>query len=236
MRAATLSSLRRATTGVAVLILLTASCGSGDARDGTAGGAFEVRDSAGVQLVTNGQPDRPLPLREVLRVGLMEGDPDYLFRNIRSLTPDPAGGFRVVDSNEGVRHYTADGDYVGSVGGRGSGPGESEMYYSATLDGERVLLFGVPGVLQLFDDDGTLLTSAGPNPGGGSVSPVGVVDGTWIMQQRGYAGDGSTVFRGTTTFLRSGSLDGPRDTIRTFTGQLNREAGGGRVRHVGRAS
>lgn len=214
-----------------IMIIAAGACGGNDAGTGDVAG-YEVRDSAGVEVVVNGAADVPLELSEVLRIGVVDGDPDHQFRRIRSLTPDPAGGVWVVDGSEGVRHYDADGRYTRMIGGRGSGPGESDMYYSATLQGDRVLLYGVPGVLQLFTADGTHLTSTAPTPSGGFRSPVGVLDSTWIFQQRGYRGEGQ-VYRGSMTFARSAGIDAPLDTVRTFTGDLHRLAGPG---HVGRSS
>lgn len=219
---------------VPLLVLLGGgACGPADAPGNT---GLEVSDSAGVTIVRNGQPEVPLDLEEVLRVGVVEGDPEEQFNRIRTLTVDPAGGFWVVDANESVRHYGPGGRYTHSVGGRGSGPGESEMYYSATLDGDRVLLFGVPGVLQLFDAEGSLLGSK-PRDEGPAPAPVGAVDGNWILQRRSYPDDGREVFRSEETFLVARGLEGPRDTVGTFHGQLGRVVGGeGGFRGIGRAS
>lgn len=218
----------------ALLIIIGAgACGTPDAGSDDVAAGYEVRDSAGVEHIVNSAADRPLMLNEVLRIGVIDGDPDHQFRSIRSLTVAADGGVWVVDGDEGVRHYDADGRYTRTLGARGSGPGESDMYYLATLDGDRVLLFGVPGVLQLFDADGTLISSTGPTPAAGYFqSPVAAVNGTWIMQQRGYTGAGQ-VYRGSMTFARTTGPDTPLDTVRTFTGELNRLAG---ADHVGRAS
>ena len=87
-----------------------------------------VRDSAGIELVTNSGPDVPLEVTEVLRVGVLDGDPTLQFDQVNALAVDSVGGFWVTDSYEAVRHFDSAGSYVGSVGGRGEGPGEASYY------------------------------------------------------------------------------------------------------------
>ena len=139
-----MTSLRWATAFVASSCLLL-SCdtpaGQVDRSEVT------VTDSAGVQLVLNSGPDWPLELREVLRVGTLDGDPNLQFYRITDIQVDSIEGFWVVDSHESIRHYDADGSYKGFVGGRGEGPGEVERYQMVRLGDHSVLALGSPAHL-----------------------------------------------------------------------------------------
>lgn len=60
-----------------------------------------------------------------LAIGVMEGDPEYLFEDIGGLTRDADGRIYVSDSGaQDVRVYGPDGAYVFQVAGPGEGPGE----------------------------------------------------------------------------------------------------------------
>lgn len=60
-----------------------------------------------------------------LAIGLIEGDPEYLFENIGALTRDADGRIYVGDGGaRDVRGYGADGRYLFRVTGPGEGPGE----------------------------------------------------------------------------------------------------------------
>ena len=60
-----------------------------------------------------------------LVVGVIEGDPEYLFEDIRALTRDADGRIYVGDTGvRDVRAYGEDGRYLFRVTGPGEGPGE----------------------------------------------------------------------------------------------------------------
>jgi hypothetical protein len=119
-----------------------------------------VTDSAGVRFVVNTSQDRPLPVQETLRIGVIEGDPDLQFHRIRAMAVDGEGGVWVTDTHERIRHYSPDGEYVGALGGRGEGPGEAAEGYSTLWAGKGWLLaLTYDGVIQLFGSDGIFLGS-----------------------------------------------------------------------------
>ncbi len=89
-----------------------------------------VRDSAGITVVENHPGEAPL--RHIarldssyLRIGVLEGDPAYIFSSIVGLRGLDGGGLLVAESqaNE-LRVYDASGLHVRTLGGRGEGPGE----------------------------------------------------------------------------------------------------------------
>jgi len=90
--------------------------------DGTA------RDSAGVLLVENlGTPlwteeDR-WALSEVLRIGSLEGEPEYQFGSISGYAPLSDGRIAITDDHaQNLRFFSPDGVHLRTVGTAGSGP------------------------------------------------------------------------------------------------------------------
>jgi hypothetical protein len=92
--------------------------------------------------------DTILSLQDVLRIGVDGGDPDREFHQVQAVVPDGAGGVWVADFSPSIRRYDAGGRYVGSVGGRGQGPGEAERYTGLLAGDGWLLAYGSPGVLQ----------------------------------------------------------------------------------------
>lgn len=110
---------------VALSIPLALACTAGEAQ-----WAGTVTDSAGIQIVENtGQPLWPQgegwTVREVLRIGAVDADPEYQFGQIGWLAPSSDGRIFVLD-NQGqhVKVFTPGGEYARTIGKPGSGPGE----------------------------------------------------------------------------------------------------------------
>jgi 6-bladed beta-propeller len=60
-----------------------------------------------------------------LSIGVLDGDPSFMFGEVTRVAEDRSGGIYVFDRQAPViRHYDSNGEYVGNVGGPGSGPGE----------------------------------------------------------------------------------------------------------------
>lgn len=100
-------------------------CGTGDA-----GWQGTVRDSAGIQIVSNTAggawgPGEAWVVEEDLRIGTAEGEPEYQFGQIIGLDVDDEGRIYVMDQQaREVRVYGPDGRFMHSMGKAGSGPGE----------------------------------------------------------------------------------------------------------------
>lgn len=112
---------------VAVLLGLAVGCGSGPAGGGWQG---TVRDSAGVFLVENpavgvwGRGEVPV-VREVLRIGRVEGEAEYQFGEIGGVNVDNAGVIYVGERQaREIRVYDREGRFLRRIGRPGSGPGE----------------------------------------------------------------------------------------------------------------
>jgi len=142
---------RLAGLGAAGLLLLASGCGTGDAR---AGAEPIVRDSAGVQIVTNpGQgawsSGEGWLLEEEIRIGVSSGDPELQFGNVMGVDADREGRIYVLDGQaRRVRVFDPQGGLVTSFGRSGGGPGEFSQALSQPPGG---LFVGADGTLSVPD-------------------------------------------------------------------------------------
>lgn len=86
-----------------------------------------VRDSAGVTIVENRNADRqPVMLGEpALRIGAVEGQPEYLFDDVVGAARFDDGRIAVLDRGSAqLRFYDPEGRFISAFGGRGEGPTE----------------------------------------------------------------------------------------------------------------
>jgi hypothetical protein len=89
-----------------------------------------VRDSVGVTIVENTlqsiwSVDDQWTLEEELKIGAIEGDPDYQFGAIGFIAVDSQDRMYVMDAQaQHIKVFSADGRYEQTVGGPGAGPGE----------------------------------------------------------------------------------------------------------------
>jgi len=116
------------TRGVVTIVSLAsllAACGGDEVR-----WAGTITDSAGVTIVSNTevgiwQPGEEWTLEEELRIGALEGAPEYQFGLVGSIAVDSKGSIYVLDSQaQHIQVYSPDGVYERTVGTRGGGPGE----------------------------------------------------------------------------------------------------------------
>jgi hypothetical protein len=89
-------------------------------------------------------------------VGTREGAAPERFADIRDVEQDPQGRVLILDNeNREVRVFTSDGEYVGTFGREGEGPGEFQ--YPAHLDileKNRLVVAGRMGRIQFFEPAG----------------------------------------------------------------------------------
>jgi hypothetical protein len=155
-----------ATLGASVVLGGCSRAGGGARWEGT------VTDSAGIQLVKNPatgmwRPDDQWTVREALRIGTAEGEPEYQFGALL-----PAGSIaiasdgRIVVFDSQGRHlkvFTAAGQYERTIGGPGGGPGEIGQGAQSSIlmtPGDTIFLndFGNQRV-NLYLMDGTFVRS-----------------------------------------------------------------------------
>ncbi len=127
---------------VTVLMLILASCNGGsDGRD-----AVSPEDAAGSDH---------LELAITDTIGVELGRPEYVFGQIVEAARTPAGNVLVLDtSTMNVREFSPEGEFIGSAGRQGTGPGEFQMPRGMTvLDNGRVLVSDMGGgAVSVFDD------------------------------------------------------------------------------------
>ncbi len=123
-----------------------------------------VRDSAGISIVESFRPAwedparadsatwriDPEPLLDLARSGTGDAHEFYRVRNVTRL---PDGGIVVVNRGSAeIRKFSADGSFVGAVGGYGEGPGEFSNVQQAEVVGDSLLVRDVRRVA-LFGPD-----------------------------------------------------------------------------------
>lgn len=135
----------RAVLLLALLLPLAACADTGADSGGEWAGS--VRDSAGIRVVENPaqgmwtESDR-WTVDEALRIGALDGAPEYQFGEIRTLDVDDDGRIYVLDGQaQEVRVYDSGGTYVSTIGTAGNGPGElSQGANGVFVDGAEVLV------------------------------------------------------------------------------------------------
>lgn len=169
-------------------LALIAACGNA----GSAGNAFVVRDSAGVRIAESSAAAwqegdawivEPEP---ALRIGVVDGAPEYLFQTIRSVRRLPDGRIVVADNGTAqLRWYDASGRHLKTAGGHGGGPGEMQFLDGVLLAGDSVVAYDYQlSRLLLFDSSGAFMrhwklewpTQFAPLP------IARLDDGTWISR------------------------------------------------------
>jgi len=102
-------------------------------------GAFTLTDSAGVQIKEYRAPENwnaQLSLRELVRVGTVDGPAETLFSTIAGGRILPDGRLVLADMTSlDVRVFAADGTFLGRHGGKGQGPGEYEYIIAVSQCG-----------------------------------------------------------------------------------------------------
>ena len=213
-------SLRWAFLGLSAVLLGMTACDASESGSGPSG--FERTDSSGVTILTNAQPERPLFLSEALSIGLVEGDPDYLFHQVRAIGLDDEGGTWIVDSNESVRHYDNAGSYSGAIGGRGEGPGEAEGYADVWVGDTGILVLGYPSTLQLFGREGTFLDGRPARDGRRTIMPLGYGRNHWTFRLLTFPDEPGDLFRRRVSIARVSGPVSEMNPTGSFPGRLFR--------------
>lgn len=135
---------RMLVAGLGALGVLLAGCAAG----GDAGAnRVERVDSAGIAVVRNIGPDRPLrwAVHEVLRLGGADEGPEAFFNVYpQSVQVDARGHLIVLDAgNHQVHEFDREGRHVRTLGREGGGPGEMEL--------PSMLSLGPDGIVGVYD-------------------------------------------------------------------------------------
>jgi hypothetical protein len=129
-----------------------------------------VRDSAGIEIVTNAGPGawgkgEAWNVEEAATIGELDGPAEYTFNRIAGLVASPAGRVYILASGDNVvKAYTTGGDYLFTFGGPGKGPAEFERAYNLSRRGDTILVYDFSlSKLAHFTADGELLRTERSN-------------------------------------------------------------------------
>jgi hypothetical protein len=171
--------MRRPITSALVSVLLTAACGGSDNDQSQAAGPLvEVRemidDTLVVRVLSGSTWGPDALLVPELEIGVLDGDEDYMFGQLRSLAVAPDGTIYALDAQiPALRVYGPDGLHRGTWGRQGGGPGEFAQPDGglAVLSDGRVAVRD-PGNsrMQIYAPDGTPLETWPVIPGGFNTS------------------------------------------------------------------
>lgn len=106
-------------------------------------------------------------LREVLRIGELDGPAEYLFARISMIAVGPDGDIFVAQVNGDLRQYNAEGTFVRTVARVGQGPGEVEYVVGMDVDTDgrlAVLDFGNQRI-SVYSAEGDFLRQTRRPPG-----------------------------------------------------------------------
>lgn len=209
-----------------------AACGSGQTR-----WAGSMSDSAGVTIVANPAtgvwaPGEEWTFEEELRIGALEGDPEYQFGQVGFIALDSQDQIYVIDIQaQHIQVYAPDGSYVRTIGQRGSGPGELQgAAFVLVGPGDTILVPDVQNQrINRFAPDGTSLGSFRIDLQQGiPILFQGTEDGLLAEQVRQFSLPGQPAIENPQDVIRTMSPDGAiLDTLLTFaSGETFRLSGG----------
>ena len=110
---------------VLLAVVAAAACAAGEAQ-----WTGSITDSAGVQMVSNTAEgiwtdETRWTVVEELRIGSVDGEPEYQFGQVGGVAVGSDGRMFVLDTQgQHVKVFSVDGVYEQTLGGPGSGPGE----------------------------------------------------------------------------------------------------------------
>jgi hypothetical protein len=150
-------------------IVVTAAIGCADSGSQTAGREWRTStDTIGDTIVvrtTGASADAGArTLVEQVRIGKLDGPPEYTFGNVTALALAHDGGVVVADQESHViRQYDSAGVHVRSFGGKGSGPGEFDAVNGmVTLPDGRIALWDpINGRVNVYSPNGESIDTWG---------------------------------------------------------------------------
>ncbi|MDE0359106.1 MAG: 6-bladed beta-propeller [Gammaproteobacteria bacterium] len=125
------NSAAGAKIAVALAVVAAASCATGERNVGTS----VVYDSAGVTIIENPEPDRPLGVEVTPIADLIPPDSALTVVPWGVTTDEATGRIYVTDQpNDRVVVFDASGGYAGALGRSGDGPGEFRNPVAGAVD------------------------------------------------------------------------------------------------------
>ncbi len=227
--------MRSLTRGLLCAGVLSACAGA----EGPEGPSFTVADSAGVEVVTSHAPAWSrgeawqVPRRPVLKIGELDGPPEFTFGNIRDVGWLADGRVFVGDEQaHSIRIFSPLGDYLETVGREGEGPGELTWFLTVSLyRGDSLFVYDyAQRVVSVFGPDLTFARRF-RNPVEGNYWIVSALeDGRFLLYNPGEnRGGGGPGFVPDSSLIILSTPDGvATDTVGTFETGMRRLGPGGR--------
>ena len=108
-----------------ILVFVTTGCAR-EIQDTTFSATREILPNGAVSLhYSNLSDGRNITVRSDLQIGVMDGEPEYIFGDIRGIEAGRDGTIYVLDAQASeVRSFDADGRFIRIVAPKGEGPGE----------------------------------------------------------------------------------------------------------------
>ena len=156
--------------GLVILLSVILGCGSGVQR----------KEIDGVVHVINKDVTAEMDITVSLErtIGKEMGDENYMFSTIGGVTIDDEGRLYVLDSlNHRIMVYSREGEYLRTIGRKGSGPGEFSMPGSVLITGKGELAVSdvIARKMIFFDSQGKHLRDLAPR----SFFPTPPINGFW---------------------------------------------------------
>jgi hypothetical protein len=177
----------------------------------TTGGEATVRDSAGVQIVTNvgegawtaGDGWR-LSDRPAVTIGTVQGPPAQQLDRVPDAARLSDGTIVVGNGGTGeLRFFDARGQHVATAGGSGGGPGEfRQLTALESTDADSVFVYDAQASrISVFSGQGTFVRSVSLEDDPAGLSPAGwFVDGSFVAEGSSVASDEQPTGEGLFTF------------------------------------
>lgn len=110
---------------IVLLVSVLAAWGRADQTKSSGMQVDTIGDTIVIKALGSGPWGDRATLVEELRIGQLDGAKEYVFGNVLNVIANDQGTIYVLDrQTHTVRRYSPDGEYLGSIGRKGSGPGE----------------------------------------------------------------------------------------------------------------
>ena len=183
------------------------------------------RDSAGIRIIEALRPlwgdsslwsIDPEPRVDLVRSG---SGPSHEFFRVRDIRQRPDGSVVVADrGSQEVRLYSSQGEFLGSAGGAGGGPGEFRNLWKVEPSADRILALDQRGRIAVFAPD--LVPTRTFDVADRVFDLHDLHDGTVLVEVRSLTETepGTEVIRGSSTLLRYDLTGAPIDSLAETAG------------------
>lgn len=196
----------------------------------TAVQSFTVRDSVGIEIVSNHSPlwhsgeEWRLAERPYLELGKLEGDAEEMFTAPAARLLSDGRILISERADRELRLFAPDGSWLWTAGGEGKGPGEfAALDAAVVLPGDTILAFDRRSKRATwFSADGEFVRSVQISAGDRTTIGQGVLDaGTWLFASYLSSSDSAGLSRSQQAVQLVNSVGVPNSTLDTLTVDLS---------------